>query len=137
MQSINCHHSSRRSRLKSQPLRVVKRQFTRHEGLFLLHLKTSFLSIMLDFASAFDSLRREVMLKTAFEAIPELYRFIHQTYGTASFLRYDQYSKSSQMGPQQGDPLSPVIFLPSTASHSPLCTFDSSLRTAGGRFSER
>ena len=66
--------------------------------------------VKLDFANAFNTLRRDVMLKSVLDIIPELYPFVHQAYSTPSVLKFGDMLLSSQMGPQQGDPLGPLLF---------------------------
>ena len=66
--------------------------------------------LKLDFKNAFNSLRRDKMLMTVRESIPELFRFVHSAYAQPSslFCR-DQVVESSE-GVQQGDPLGPLLF---------------------------
>src|SRR6218665_2908547 len=66
--------------------------------------------VKLDFANAFNTLRRDVMLKSVLDIIPELYPFVHQAYSTPSVLKFGDMLLSSQMGPQQEDPLGPLLF---------------------------
>src|SRR6218665_38696 len=66
--------------------------------------------VKLDFANAFNTLRRDVMLKSVLDIIPELYPFVLQAYSTPSVLKFGDMLLSSQMGPQQGDPLGPLLF---------------------------
>ena len=41
---------------------------------------------------------------------PELFPYCHSAYANPSVLFYGQYSVMSQEGPQQGDPLGPLLF---------------------------
>ena len=66
--------------------------------------------VKLDFSNAFNSLHRDIMLQSAYTVIPEIYSFVHQSYSSASVLKFGPFSISSQMGPQQGDPLGPLLF---------------------------
>lgn len=66
--------------------------------------------VKLDFANAFNTLRRDVMLEAVHDSIPELYPFVHQAYSAPSVLKFGHLLLSSQMGPQQGDPLGPLLF---------------------------
>jgi hypothetical protein len=77
---------------------------------FLVSMQYEQVFVKLDFANAFNSLRRDVMLQAAFESIPELYHLVHQAYALPSILQFGKFSISSQMGPQQGDPLGPLLF---------------------------
>src|SRR6218665_466487 len=66
--------------------------------------------VKLDFSNAFNSLHRDVMLQSAYTVMPEIYSFVHQSYSSASVLKFGSFSISSQLGPQQGDPLGPLLF---------------------------
>lgn len=82
--------------------------------------------VKLDFANAFNTLRRDVMLQAVYNTIPELYAFIHQAYSAESLLQFGPFVVHSQLGPQQGDPLGPLLFcLP---LHSTLQSMRSRLR---------
>lgn len=77
---------------------------------FITTMQDDQIFIKLDFANAFNSMRRDVMLRSVHETIPELYAFIHQAYSEESTLQFGRYEVRSQMGPQQGDPLGPLLF---------------------------
>src|SRR6218665_496627 len=47
---------------------------------------------------------------SAYTVIPEIYSFVHQSYSSASVLKFGSFSISSQLGPQQGDLLGPLLF---------------------------
>src|SRR6218665_2017347 len=66
--------------------------------------------VKLDFTNAFNILRRDAMLEAVYSAIPEIYPFALQSYPTPSTLKFGHLSLSSQVGPQQGDPLGPLLF---------------------------
>jgi len=66
--------------------------------------------VKLDFANAFNSLDRSYMLQRVSEEIPELYQLCHTAYDQPSALQFGQFSISSEVGPQQGDPLGGVLF---------------------------
>src|SRR6218665_780341 len=66
--------------------------------------------VKLDFTNAFNSLRRDVMLKAVRETIPELYPFALQAYSAPSILRFGHLLLQSETGPQQGNPLGPLLF---------------------------
>src|SRR6218665_2842443 len=66
--------------------------------------------VKLDFANAFNTLLRDVMLQAAYNTIPELYAFIHQAYPAESLLQFGPFVVHSQLGPQQGTPLGPLLF---------------------------
>jgi len=64
----------------------------------------------LDFKNAFNSLYRDRMLAVQDEMFSELTPYCHLAYAEASDLRFGHCIISSQVGPQQGDPLSPLLF---------------------------
>src|SRR6218665_1314473 len=66
--------------------------------------------VKLDFANAFNTLRRDIMLQMVYDTIPEIYEFIYQAYSADSQLQFGSFVVRSQMGPQQGDPLGPLLF---------------------------
>src|SRR6218665_1710847 len=66
--------------------------------------------VKLDFTNAFNSLRRDVMLKAVHETIPEIYPFALQAYSAPSILRFGHILLQSETGPQQGDQLGPLLF---------------------------
>src|SRR6218665_2546232 len=66
--------------------------------------------IKLDFANAFNTMRRDVMLQAVYDTIPELYAFAHQSYSAESILQFGSFEIRSQLGPQQWDPLGPLLF---------------------------
>lgn len=77
---------------------------------FIKTMPPDHIFIKLDFANAFNTMRRDVMLQAVRETIPELYAFIHQAYSAESVLQFGSFEVRSQMGPQQGDPLGPLLF---------------------------
>ena len=66
--------------------------------------------VKLDFSNAFNSLRRDCMLEAVAKDIPEIYRFAHASYSCSSVLKFGAHSIISEEGPQQGDPLGPMLF---------------------------
>jgi len=63
-----------------------------------------------DFSNAFNCLHRSDMLKSIADWVPELLSYCHSAYANPSVLYYGQYIIMSQEGPQQGDPLGPLLF---------------------------
>ena len=63
--------------------------------------------IKLDFANAFN---RDVMLQAVYATLPELYDFAPQSYSAESTLQFGSFEIRSQMGPQQGDRIGPLLF---------------------------
>jgi len=66
--------------------------------------------VKLDFCNAFNSLHRDVMLDAVLEKVPGIYKFCHSSYSKPSELVYCGRSIFSREGPQQGDPLGPLLF---------------------------
>ena len=83
-----------------------------------MHAKRRYVSstenvmVKLDFSNAFNTLRRDCMLKAVVKYLPEIYCFVHESYSHASFLKFGTYSKVSEESPQQGDPLALTLFFP-------------------------
>ena len=77
---------------------------------FVTNMQSDQIFVKLDFANAFNTLRSDVMLQAVYDIIPELYACVHQSYSEESTLLFGQFMVRSQMGPQQGDPLGPLLF---------------------------
>ena len=66
--------------------------------------------IKLDFRNAFNTLRRDAMLEAVLREVPEIYNFCNLAYLSHSYLYFHEFLISSEEGPQQGDPLGPLLF---------------------------
>lgn len=66
--------------------------------------------VKLDFANAFNSLRRDKMLKAVENLVPDLLPFVHSAYCSTSLLFWRDKTLESAEGVQQGDPLGPLLF---------------------------
>src|SRR6218665_2046026 len=77
---------------------------------FLKRMRPDSVLVKLDFENAFNSLRRDRMLHAVYSILPELASYCHLAYVDASTLKFGSFSLLSQMGPQQGDPLGPLLF---------------------------
>ena len=77
---------------------------------YVTTMPDSHVVVKLDFANAFNTLRRDCLLEAAALEVPELYRFIHAAYTIEPILQYGSDSIRSQEGPQQGDPLGPIRY---------------------------
>jgi hypothetical protein len=66
--------------------------------------------IKLDFANAFNSLHRWDMLMAVRERMPEIYPFVFASYSVSSSLLFGSKVVLSNEGPQQGDPIGPLLF---------------------------
>jgi len=77
---------------------------------YLEALPTDHVMVKLDFTNAFSSLHRHDMLMSVLSRVPELYAYCYSAYSHPSSLFYGSYVISSEEGPQQGDPLGPLLF---------------------------
>ena len=66
--------------------------------------------VKLDFSNALNCLHRDRMLKTVADQMPCIYRFCWLSYGNATALKFGDSTIWSEEGPQQGDPLGPLLF---------------------------
>jgi len=66
--------------------------------------------VKLDFSNGLNCLHRSDMQKSIADRVPELLPYCHSAYANPSVLYYGQYTIMSQEGPQQGDPLGPLLF---------------------------
>ena len=66
--------------------------------------------VKFDFDNAFNSLHRHDKLLSVFTRLPELYAYCHSAYSQPSILFHGSYITSSEEGPQQGDPIGPLLF---------------------------
>ena len=77
---------------------------------YLQTLPPDHIMVKLDFTNAFNSLHRSDMLLSISDHLPELYAFCLSSYAQPSFLYFGSYVIMSEEGPQQGDPLGPLLF---------------------------
>jgi len=77
---------------------------------FLDNMDQRSILVKLDLANAFNSLYRDCMLSSVNEILPELAPFCQLAYAEASILKFGNFTVLSQVGPQQGDPLGPLLF---------------------------
>jgi len=82
--------------------------------------------VKLDFSNAFNSLHRSDMLMAICERLPELYAYCFSAYAKPSILFHGPFTFSSEEGPQQGDPLGPLLF--SNCIHPMLKSMESMLK---------
>ena len=61
--------------------------------------------VKLDFSNAFNCLDRSHMLQRVAAKVPEIYQFCFLAYDQPSTLQFGEYTISSEVGAQQGDPL--------------------------------
>ena len=77
---------------------------------FLESLQPGHVFVKLDFSNAFNSLHRSEMLQSVADRVPDLYAYCYSSYYHPSVLFHGAYTILSQEGPQQGDPLGPLLF---------------------------
>jgi hypothetical protein len=77
---------------------------------YVLNMPDDNVVVKLDFTNAFNSLRRDAMLEAVEREVPELYRFAYAAYTVEPILQYGGDIVRSREGPQQGDPLGPLMF---------------------------
>ena len=77
---------------------------------FLDNLEDINILVKLDFSNAFNTLFRDKMLQALYTILPEIAVFCSLAYSEPSNLKYGEFSHLSQVGPQQGDPLGPLLF---------------------------
>ena len=74
------------------------------------HLPDDHVVVKLDFSNAYNALRRDAVLDTVADKMPELYRLIHASLSDSPKLSYNTYIIESAEGSQQGDRLSGLEF---------------------------
>ena len=67
------------------------------------------------------------MLMSVKDRLPELYAYSFSAYAQRSLLYYGQFTLWSNEGPQQGDPLGPLLF--SNTVHPLLTSLDTDLQS--------
>ena len=77
---------------------------------FLANISSGQAMLKIDFSNAFNTLRRDVMLDVIREELPALFPYIDSCYSGQSYLRFGHFTIMSDEGPQQGDPLGPLLF---------------------------
>ena len=68
------------------------------------------LFLKIDFENAFNSIRRDKLLRAIQAEMPDFYPFLFQCYSKPSFLFFNGSPILSSEGVQQGDPLGPLSF---------------------------
>ena len=66
--------------------------------------------LKIDLKNAFNTIRRDRMLSTVREHLPDVYHLMHQAYGSDSLLFHGESQITSATGLQQGDPAGPALF---------------------------
>ena len=77
---------------------------------YLTQLHPGNLMLKLDFQNAFNSIRRDVILKEVLIKTPKVYPLAYSAYRFPSFLFYGNSTILSAESVQQGDPLGPLLF---------------------------
>lgn len=81
-----------------------------HATRTFIHDQSPDILVKIDIKNAFNSLERDIMLKSLKDFSPELYPYIFQCYSSSSSLFFEKHELLSQVGCQQGDPLGPALF---------------------------
>ena len=83
-----------------------------HAARALLEAESSPGTVLLkiDFSNAFNSIRRDTLLETAYQRYPSVYNYTLAAYGDSSFLMFGDETLLSDEGVQQGDPDGPRLF---------------------------
>lgn len=92
---------------------------------FIDSMPSNYVVAKLDFSNAFNCLRRDSMLLSVKDKIPELYKYCHLAYSQSSLLQFGSFTVLSEEGTQQGDPLGPLLFC--LTVHSLLSSLSSQL----------
>jgi hypothetical protein len=77
---------------------------------YLNHLPNEKAMLKVDFRNAFNSIRRDKMLKAVEQYVPDLLPFVFSAYSSPSILLWNGVQILSAEGIQQGDPLGPMLF---------------------------
>jgi hypothetical protein len=83
------------------------------------------LFLKIDFENAFNSVRRDSLLRTIQTELSDFYPFLYQCYSKPTYLFFNGYPLLSSEGVQQGDPLGPLCF--SLAIHKLISSLTSEL----------
>ena len=78
--------------------------------LYMSELDPTKAVLKLDFRNAFNSIRRDKMLRAVLELAPGLFHYAHSAYSLPSILYWADKTIQSAEGVQQGDPLGPLLF---------------------------
>ena len=92
---------------------------------YLENMPRDKIMVKLDFSNAFNSLRRLDMIQAVKDRLPDLYPYVYSAYAVPSNLYYGHFTLLSNEGPQQGDPIGPLLF--SNAIHPMLDSMESEL----------
>src|SRR6218665_2703648 len=97
-------------------------------------MDTDSIFVKLDISNAFNSLCRVRMMSAVNSLIPEIAPYCHLAYAEKSQLQYRSFTIQSEVGPQQGDPLGPLLFClplqPILVKLSPPLVFGKTLTTS-------
>jgi hypothetical protein len=77
---------------------------------YIEHMSPDHVVVKLDFSNAFNCLDRAHMLEQVAQVIPEIHKFCCLSYDQPSTLQFGDYTISSEVGVQQGDPLGGLLF---------------------------
>ena len=81
-----------------------------HAARNYVHKRNDFTLVKLDFANAFNSVKRQALFDAVDLKFPAISSYVRAAYHQPSHLRFGDYYISSEKGVQQGDPLGPLLF---------------------------
>ena len=77
--------------------------------IYLQNMPPNNLMLKVDFKNAFNTIRRDKMLHSVLEFVPEIYPLVHSVYCSPTHLFFGDHIVSSTEGVQPGDPLGPPL----------------------------
>ena len=83
---------------------------------FVTNMTEDEIFVKLDFANAFNTLQRDIMLQMVYDTIPEIYEFTHQTYSADSQLQFGPPRCPLANGTAAGGSSGSTSFLPASAT---------------------
>ena len=90
--------------------------------LFLDNLSTGHAVVKIDFANAFNSVRRDAVLEAVYRSLPDAYSFVYSTYAHETKLFFGKETISSTEGCSKVIRLGPLLFCLATLPLLSSCT---------------
>ena len=95
--------------------------------IYLHNMDPTHLLLKLDFSNTFSTIKRDKILSSVLNMIPEIYPLVYLCYIHPSLLFFGNHTILSAEGVQQGDPLGPLLF--SLTLHSWISNLNSRFST--------